>query len=375
MLDVKAPAINRKKLPWLGGLLAGWIAIAVAAAAQLQPPEPDPLARMRAAAASQAQACTIKEPSACAEATPKIVANAMGSPQLSENLRHLSTGPVTAAEVGKNPTATWAEAAFRDAGVDQVHAEQLNAGQLNGDSGTDGINIVAEIRGREKPDEFVVLGARLPSGHADNAASGDTCNAALVIEAARDIHLTGLRPLRSVRFVLFGGEENLLGSRSYVQTHRGELDHAIAAVIFEKSCGQATGFSLGGRRDTEPGLRETFAVAPVDAWDVGHDTYDAPWGADNFDFLLEGVPTLLANRNDAGATQPGAGADPGLDTLKHNAAIAGVLAFALAEHVAPLGPRLSRPEVAALLKKSNLDAPMKTANVWQEWEDGKRGRQ
>ncbi len=94
-----------------------------------------------------------------------------------------------------------------------------------------------------------------------------------------------------------------------------------------------------------------------------------PGGFDTFDFLLEGVATLLPNR----ALQASA-ENPDLDVLRHNAAIAGVLAFALAEHPDPLGPRQSRAEVAALLMKCGLEAEMKTAGVWPLWENGTRGR-
>ncbi len=357
------------KLFLFGALMASWIALAGPADAQLQPQDPDPLARMRAAAASQAKACTVKEPSACAEATPKIVSNALASPHLAGNWARLSeTGDKA---VGKDQIAAWTETAFRDAGVDEVHTEPLNGTQT-----ASGVNVVAEIRGREKPGEFVVLGARFPSGSTDNTIADDACNAALVIEAARDIHLTGLRPLRSIRFVLFGGElGELAGSRAYVESHRADLDHAIAAVVFEKGCGQVNGFSLGGRHDIEPGVREAFAVPPIDAWHVGNDTYDVPWSADNLDFLLEGVPTLMPNSpmpNRDGSA--GTDSSASLDGMKHNSAIAGVLAFALAEHPEALGPRLSRAEVATLLKKCDLETPMKAANIWQDWEDGKRGR-
>ncbi len=82
--------MSSNKLLLLGVLVTAWIAVAVPASAQLQPQEPDPLARMRAAAGAQSQACTIKGPSACAEATPKIVANALSSPNLAENIRDLA---------------------------------------------------------------------------------------------------------------------------------------------------------------------------------------------------------------------------------------------------------------------------------------------
>ena len=141
------------KLIILGGLLAAWIAVAGSAHAQLQPSEPDPLARMRAAAASaQSQACTIKEPSACAAATPKIVANALASPQLAENLRHLSgTASGPSAATGSDSTVKWAEAAFRTAGADEVHIEDAVGAKVDARGGVKGVNVVAEIQGREKP--------------------------------------------------------------------------------------------------------------------------------------------------------------------------------------------------------------------------------
>lgn len=346
--------MSRNKILGLGVLLVRLFAVAGPAAAQLQPAEPDPLARLRAAANDQAQVCTTTAPSACALATPKIVASAIGPSPLAENLRLLNTaGGTRMAQV-----VTWAVAAFRAAGVDKVHTEQTN--------------VVAEIRGREKPGEFVMLGATLGS-ELPGDAPDSACNAALVIEAARDIRMSGLRPLRSIRFVLFGGEEQPMSdSRTYVRAHRAELDGAIAAVIFDQGCGRVTGFSLGGRPDIESGVREAFSVAPVNSWDISRNTFDAPLRASNFDFLLEGVPNLLPNRE---ADKQEAASGVNLSTLQRNTAVAGVLAFALAEHPTPLGPRLSRAGVAALLQDSGLDEQMKAAGLWPEWESTQRGRQ
>jgi len=340
----------------LAALLVGCAALSGFASAQLKQQDPDPLARMRAAAAAQSQACTVKEPTACSEAVPKIVASALASAQLAENQRRLND----AAE----SSASWAVTAFHDIGVDEVHSEPIGAAS-QGEANS--ANIVAEIRGRERPQEFVLLGAHLPDASGNRIAGA--CNAALLMEAVRDIHLTGLRPRRSIRFALFAGPDRR-GSEAYVQAHSRELDGAIAAIILgEGGCEPVTGFSLGGRRDTEPGVRESFSVAPIDNWNVSRDSYDAPWGADNFDFLLQGVPTLLTNRADAAAAD-----NSNLDSLKHDAAIVGVLAFSLAEHVAPLGPRLSRAQIAEMLAKSGWDTEMKSAGLWQDWESGRRGR-
>jgi carboxypeptidase Q len=524
--------MNLRQCSLLAGLLAACSLSPRFAGAQLSPAVPDPLAQMRERAAANAQACSESELSACAQATPKIIADALGPSPLAANLRRLTDG------IGGRLTGTpamaraveWAVAAFRDAGVDEVHTEKyvvpvtwsegatrlrflspapfpvrlvslagspatppggivadvvdvgagdaedfsraagktrgtillvhtgllrsrddllgeytndpavvarslaagarailwmsphrhlllyrqptrmdglleklpqavlaredaerlardLAAGQtvrvrlemLNHVGGpVEQQNVVAEIRGREKPDEFVLLGAHLDSWDLGTGALDAGCNAALVIEAARDIHRTGLRPRRSIRFVLFSGEEQgMLGSRAYVRAHRAELGRAIAAVIFEGGSGRVTGFSSGGRRDLEAGVLES--LAPLESWGVTHDTHDAYLGADDFDFLIEGVPTLVANQQDGGYWRNYHAESDTYDkvdlvNLKLNTAVAGVLAFSLAEHPTPLGPRLSRDQIEALLQQTGLDAEMKAVGLWKQWESGQRGR-
>src|SRR5205823_295615 len=68
-------------------------------------------------------------------------------------------------------------------------------------------NVVAEIKGSDKPDEYVILGAHLDSWELGTGALDNGCNAALVIDALRAIKAAGVRPRRSMRFVLFSGEE------------------------------------------------------------------------------------------------------------------------------------------------------------------------
>ena len=241
-------------------------------------------------------------------------------------------------------------------------------------------NVVAEIRGREQPNEFILLGAHLDSFELGTGALDNGCNAALVIEAARDIHLTGLRPKRSIRFVLFSGkEEGMLGSWAYVRTHREELDRTDAAIIFDEGSGRVTGFSLGARRDLQSEVLRQ-ALAPVSSWGVSRFTDDAVLGTDNLDFLLEGVPNLVANQEEANYVPNYHASSDTYDkvdllNLKLNTAVAGVLAFSLAEFATPLGPRLPRPQIDTLLKKTGLDSQLKTLEVWPYWESGRRGRQ
>src|ERR1700724_4933716 len=120
-------------------------------------------------------------------------------------------------------------------------------------------NVIGEIRGREKPDESVLLGAHLDSWELGTGALDNGCNAALVIEAARAIKATGLLPRRSIRFVLFSGEEQgTVGSFEYVKAHGAELDKIRVMITYDSGIGRVTGYSLGGRRDTEAGVREVL---------------------------------------------------------------------------------------------------------------------
>src|SRR5207302_534457 len=135
-------------------------------------------------------------------------------------------------------------------------------------------NVVGEIRGYEKPDEVVILGAHLDSWELGSGALDNGCNAALVMEAARAIKATGLLPRRTVRFILFSGEEQgTIGSREYVKSHQSELEKVRAMITFDEGIGRVTGYSLGGRRDIEAGVRET--LKPVESWGANHHTYDA----------------------------------------------------------------------------------------------------
>jgi carboxypeptidase Q len=239
-------------------------------------------------------------------------------------------------------------------------------------------NVVAEIRGREKPDEIVLLGAHLDSWELGTGALDDGCNAALVIDAARALRAAGLRPRRTVRFVLFSGEEQgMLGSRAYVEAHRAEMDRTVAAVFYDSGIGRVTGYSLGGRKDIEAAVQEL--LAPVADFGSNQHTTDAFVGTDNFDFLLEGVPTLVANQEAANYMVNYHASSDTFDKvdireLKLHTAYAAATIWGLAERPERVGPRQSRAEIEELLRETGLDQQMKVFGLWEAWESGERGR-
>jgi Zn-dependent M28 family amino/carboxypeptidase len=238
-------------------------------------------------------------------------------------------------------------------------------------------NVVAEIKGSAKPEEIVLLGAHLDAWDLGTGTLDNGVNCALVVEVAR-VMAKGPRPRRTVRFVLFTGEETgLLGSRGYVARHHGELDQHVAAVIHDIGDGRVTGYFNNGRPELTAGLKA--ALAPVAAWGAGGVANDALLGTDNFDFLLEGVPNLVANQEtDKYLPDYHAASDTydkvDLREARMNAAIAAVTVSGLANAPERFGPRQSREEVAKVLSANGLDAQMKTYGLWREWEEGGRGR-
>jgi carboxypeptidase Q len=242
----------------------------------------------------------------------------------------------------------------------------------------DQYNVIGEIRGYEKPNEAVILGAHLDSWELGTGALDNGCNAAMVIEAARAIKASGLVPRSTIRFVLFSGEEQgMFGSWQYTVAHREELDKLRGVIIFDSGVGRTPGYMLSGRGDIRAGLEEI--LKPLAAWDVNHHVLDGDIGTDNWDFVLEGVPTMVADQVEANYLPNYHAASDTFDKvdireLESNAVIAAVTVWGVADRAEPLGKRYTRAEIEQQLKDTGLDQKMKDQGVWQAWENGTHGR-
>jgi carboxypeptidase Q len=238
-------------------------------------------------------------------------------------------------------------------------------------------NVIGEIRGRERPNEIVLIGAHLDSWDLGTGANDNGCNVALVIDIARQMKRLGVQPRRTIRFALFNGEEQgMLGSWGYTKTHRDELDRHVMASSYDIGSGRISGFFTNGRTALLPLVDQ--ALAPV----AGLGPFaqvDAPIvGTDNFDFMLEGVPNLVANQESANyGPSYHSRADTfdkvDLRQLRLNAAVAASVTWMFAEMDGAL-PRQSRAEVESLFPASDLEAQMRGMGVWKDWAAGRRGR-
>jgi carboxypeptidase Q len=236
-------------------------------------------------------------------------------------------------------------------------------------------NVVAEIKGSEKPDEFVILGAHLDSWELGTGALDNGCNAALVVDALRAIKASGVTPRRTIRFILFSGEEQgLLGSRAYAEHHRYELNNAAGVVIYDSGTGQTTGFSVGGRKDvldTAYGL-----IAPLGPFGVKDLKTEMEWGTDHFDF----VPTFVAEQQEANYLENYHAVSDTYDKvdfpqLKKHVAEAAALAIGLANLSEKIGPRLTHDQIEQTMRDTNSVDMLKADGIWDDWVSGKRGRQ
>jgi hypothetical protein len=92
-------------------------------------------------------------------------------------------------------------------------------------------NVIADIPGSELPDEYVIVGGHIDSWDGATGATDNGTGVATTLEAARILMKAAAKPKRTIRFMLWSGEEQgLLGSAAYVKAHK-DLTPKISAVL------------------------------------------------------------------------------------------------------------------------------------------------
>ncbi len=126
-------------------------------------------------------------------------------------------------------------------------------------------NVIAEIKGREKPDEIVLLGAHLDSWDLGTGALDDGAGVGIVVATAKLIRDLPQRPKRTIRVVLFGSEEpGLLGGIAYSQAHKSEVGHYIVVAEPDEGQGPVYAFQTGVANPDEASLqRIRAALSPL----------------------------------------------------------------------------------------------------------------
>ena len=106
-------------------------------------------------------------------------------------------------------------------------------------------NVIAEIVGSEKPDEFVILGGHIDSWDVGQGAMDDGGGCVAAWEAVKLIKRLGLKPKRTIRVVLWTNEENgSRGANGYRDAHRAELDKHVLAMESDNGVFKVNGFGV-----------------------------------------------------------------------------------------------------------------------------------
>ena len=168
-----------------------------------------------------------------------------------------------------------------------------------------GFNTIAEIPGGDLADQVVILGAHFDSTSAATGATDNAAGSAAMMEAVRIIKSLGLKPRRTIRVALWGGEEEgLLGSRAYVAAHYGDArsmalkpEHAAVAGYFnlDNGTGRIRGVWMQGNLAVRPIFEQWMAplkdlgvtiLGPRSVSQTDHVSFDAV-GLPGFQFVQE----------------------------------------------------------------------------------------
>jgi hypothetical protein len=195
-------------------------------------------------------------------------------------------------------------------------------------------NVIAEIRGRERPDEIVLIGAHLDSWDAGTGAIDDGAGVGIVTAAARLIGDLPRRPRRTIRVVLFGAEETgVFGGAAYARMHAGELPKHVVASESDFGAGRIwrlrTNFAAGAGSYA---AALHAALAPIGVHVT--DAQPAFGGADVGAMRQAGVPVIDLTQNGLDYFDYHHTADDTLDKIDPAALRQNVAAWAAAAYLA-----------------------------------------
>jgi carboxypeptidase Q len=230
-------------------------------------------------------------------------------------------------------------------------------------------NVVGEIRGSERADEIVVVGAHLDSNDLGPGAQDNATGAAAVLESARAFKSLGLKPRRTVRFVLFTGEEEgMVGSIAYVERHRAEMDKTVAALVMDIGAGRPLGWFSMGRTDLDADINE-FArpLAQFGAFGIEHAAFAA---TDNAPFMAEGVPNLILIQDETGyfpIHHTIADTPDKIEPRDYAASVATLAAttYIIADRQQRFGRRLNTDEVKRMADETKVGEQWRAAGIWK----------
>ena len=236
-------------------------------------------------------------------------------------------------------------------------------------------NVVGEIRGSENPEQVVVVGGHLDSWDLAQGATDDGCGVATTLGAAEAIVASGFKPKRTIRFVLFTGEEQgLLGSLAYTKTHASEMANHLGAVILDNGQGPVVSLNLGGHKDLIPAV-EKFADSVKSFGEVKVDD-KAVFGTDAGPFVLAGLPGINMGQDSPEYKYTHHSAvdtfdKVSADLLTRDATLVALTSFWIASRPDRLATPWPAEKTAQMLVEKKQDRMLKAVGMWPFGDLGK----
>jgi carboxypeptidase Q len=229
-------------------------------------------------------------------------------------------------------------------------------------------NVVGEILGREKPDQIFVVGGHLDSWDLAQGATDNGSGTASVLGAADSIMRSGQRPRRTLRFVLFTGEEQGLdGSLAYVKQHKNEMGNHLGNLVLDAGQGAVTGFQMGGRDDLvklfEPFARSLSSIRSISVDDKVES------GTDTLPFSIAGLPGINMLQETADYRLTHHSAADALeaqkpDVLAQNSMLMALAAFWIADRPERFASPWPAERTAKMLRAQNEFEELNGFHLW-----------
>ena len=272
--------------------------------------------------------------------------------------------PVPAAQIGMEDAKLIQRDLERGPVTIQLTIENQTSGQITVN------NVVAEIRGSEHPEEWILIGAHLDSWDFGTGAQDNGSGAVSVIEVARAMMSLGKPPRRSIRFALWGGEEEgIYGSYAYTQTHKGELKKCIAVLNTDNGAGHPKGWKVEGREDVRKAM-QPLSDGLLQNLNGGDLSLETTYDTDHGPFMLQGIPVLDLWVDMTKYFEVHHKSSDTLDKVdsldfKGGEAIVAVTAYAIAQSETPIAPHIDHEAVGEIVKKAKLEDLLENVGVWK----------
>ncbi|HWW18755.1 MAG TPA: M28 family peptidase [Candidatus Saccharimonadales bacterium] len=229
-------------------------------------------------------------------------------------------------------------------------------------------NVVGEIRGRQNPEQVFVVGAHLDSWDLSEGSTDNGFGSASVLGAADAIVRSGMKPRRTIRFVLFTGEEQGLdGSFAYVKEHQKEMANHLGDLVLDEGQGPVSDFQLGGRDDLVASFRPfSKSLANIREIKVNEKVES---GTDTLPFSVAGLPGINMNQDSPDYTYTHHSAADALEAVKpevltQNATLMAMTAFWIADRPERFAAPWPAERTAKMLREQGQYDILRAFNLW-----------